>query len=55
MDEAFFLLTSEADLRRAYSVEADKATLVLFKDWDEGRVVYDGDLANSEVGSMGQS
>ena len=54
MDEAFFLLTSEADLRRAYSVEADKA-LVLFKDWDEGRVVYDGDLANSEVGSMGQS
>ena len=55
VDEAFFLLTSEADLRRAYSVEADEATLVLFKDWDEGRVVYDGDLANSEVGSMGQS
>ena len=54
VDEAFFVLTSEADLRRAYSVEADKA-LVLFKDWDEGRVVYDGDLANSEVGSMGQS
>ena len=54
VDEAFFLLTSEADLRRAYSVEGDKATLVLFKDWDEGKVVYDGDLAKSEGGSMGQ-
>ena len=53
MDEAFFLLTSEADLRRAYSVEADMS-LVLFKDWDEGRVVYDGDLSKSEVGIIGQ-
>ena len=53
VDEAFFLLTSEADLRRAYSVEADK-TLVLFKDWDEGRVVYDGHLTKSEVRNIGQ-
>ena len=55
VDEAFFLLTSEADLRKAYSVEAVKATLVLFKDWDEGKVVYDGDMSQSEVGGMGQS
>ena len=48
VDEAFFLLTSEADLRKAYSVDSDK-TLVLFKDWDEGRVVYDGDMKKSEV------
>ena len=56
VDEAFFLLTSEAELRRAYSVEqGDKATLLLFKDWDEGRVVYDGDMTKSEVGILGQS
>ena len=48
VDEAFFLLTSEADLRKAYSVAADK-TVVLFKDWDERRVVYEGDMTKSEV------
>ena len=48
VDEAFFLLTSEADLRKAYSVDSDKA-LVLFKDFDEGRVVYDGDMTKSEA------
>ena len=48
VDEAFFLLTSEADVRKHYEVKSDK-TLVLFKDWDEGRVVYEGDLTKSKV------
>lgn len=49
VDEAFFLLTSEADVRKHYSVGVGDKTLVLFKDWDERRVVYDGDMAKSEV------
>ena len=49
VDEAFFLLTADADVRKHYEVGGGGTTLVLFKDWDEGRVVYDGDMKKSEV------
>ena len=50
VDEAFFLLTADADVRKHYEVGGGGgAALVLLKDFDEGRVLYDGDSKDAEV------
>ncbi len=47
VDEAYFIITSEKVIRKEYDVgKGDK--IVLFKKFDEGRVVYDGKI-ESEV------
>ena len=53
VDEAFFLLTADADVRKHYDVGGG-TTLVLFKDWDEERVLYDGDSKDAEVSEVKQ-